>query len=213
MTEVEKPVRKDVARNRALLLRSAEELFAERGVDVTLDEIARHAGVGVATAYRHFANKQVLVEAMFESRMSQFLAVMHESELIDDPREAFEAMLYRICELQAADRGMREAIRANQAIDKVGQYHERGEPLFDGLFYRAKQAGAYRADCEPSDMIVAFWMIAAVIEATSEQSPDLWRRTLSFFLDGLRAEGEPRHPAPAGPLTRGQVGSIMDSLG
>ena len=99
-------------------MQSAEELFAEWGTEVTLEEIARHAGVGVATAYRHFASKSAIVEAMLESRIGKFLAVLHECESIADPREAFETYLYRICELQATDRGMREAISANHGIDK-----------------------------------------------------------------------------------------------
>ena len=120
-------------------MRWAEELFAERGTEVTLEEIARHAGVGVATAYRHFASKSAIVEAMFESRIGKFLAVLHECESIADPREAFETYLYRICELQATDRGMREAISANHGINKVAEFRDRGKPLFEQLFQRAQR--------------------------------------------------------------------------
>ena len=120
-------------------MKSAEELFAERGTEVTLEEIARHAGVGIATAYRHFASKQAIVEAMFESRFRKFLTVLHECESIADPREAFETYLYRICELQATDRGMREAISANHGMDKVAEFRDRGKPLFERLFNRAKR--------------------------------------------------------------------------
>ena len=196
MTAVDKPVRKDVARNRGLLMHSAEAMFAERGTEVTLEEIARHAGVGVATAYRHFASRQAIVEAMLESRVAKFMAVLHECESIADPREAFETYLYRICELQANDRGMREAISANHGVDKVADFRERGRPLFERLFNRAKQAGAFRPECEPSDIVVAFWMIGKVSDAASGISPEQWRRQLNFLLDGLRAEAVPRQPPP-----------------
>ena len=146
----------------------------------------------MATAYRHFANKQALVEAMFETRISRFLTILEECEKIEDPQEAFETYLYRICELQANDRGIREAISVNYGIDKVGQYRERGKPHFMRLFDRARKTGAYRADCDVSDFVVAFWMIGRVCDATSREDPGQWRRQLDFLLDGLRAESVPR---------------------
>ena len=209
MTAVDKPIRKDVARNRGLLMRSAEEMFTERGTEVTLEEIARNAGVGVATAYRHFASKQAIVEALLEGRVSKFLAVLHECESIADPREAFEAYLYRICELQATDRGMRQVISANHGVDKVAEFRERGRPLFERLFYRAKQAGAFRPECDPSDIVVAFWMIGKVSDATDRSSPDQWRRQLNFLLDGLRADAAPRQPPATPALSMEQIETIM----
>ena len=212
MTAVDKPVRKDVARNRGLLMQSAEELFAERGTEVTLEEIARHAGVGVATAYRHFASKSAIVEAMLESRIGKFLAVLHECESIADPREAFETYLYRICELQATDRGMREAISANHGIDKVAEFRDRGRPLFERLFDRAKQAGAFRPECELSDIVVAFWMIGKVSDSTDRTSPEQWRRQLNFLLDGLRAEAMPRQTPATPALSMEQIETIMATI-
>jgi AcrR family transcriptional regulator len=212
MTAVDKPVRKDVARNRGLLMQSAEAMFAERGTEVTLEEIARHAGVGVATAYRHFASRQAIVEAMLESRVAKFMAVLHECESIADPQEAFETYFYRICELQANDRGMREAISANHGVDKVADFRERGRPLFERLFNRAKQAGAFRPECEPSDIVVAFWMIGKVSDAASGISPEQWRRQLNFLLDGLRAEAVPRQPPAEPALSMEQVETIMATI-
>jgi AcrR family transcriptional regulator len=212
MTAFDKPVRKDVARNRDLLMQSAEVLFAERGTQVTLEQIARHARMGVATAYRHFASRQAIVEAMLERRSGQFLAVLRECESIADPREAFETYLYRICELQANDRGMREAIASSHGIDKVTEFHERGKPLFERLFQRAKQAGAFRPECEASDIVVAFWMIGTVSEATSRNAPGQWRRQLNFLLDGLRAEGVPRQPPPGPALSMEQIEIIMAAI-
>lgn len=212
MTTVDKPIRKDVARNRVLLMQSAEGLFAERGTEVTLEEIARHAGVGVATAYRHFTSKSAIVEAMFESRIGKFLAVLHECESIADPGEAFETYLYRICELQATDRGMRQAISANHGIDKVAEFRDRGKPLVQRLFDRAKQAGAFRPECELSDIVVAFWMISRVSDSTDQSSPEQWRRQLTFLLDGLRAETVPRQPPATPALSMEQIETIMATI-
>ena len=212
MTAVGKPVRKDVARNRGLLTESAEALFAERGTEVSLEEIARHAGVGVATVYRHFASKQAIVEAMLERRISKFVAVLHECESIADPREAFETYLYRICELQATDRGMREAISANHGIDKVAEFRERGRIPFERLFNRAKEAGEFRPECQPSDIVVAFWMIGKVSDATGGHSPGQWRRQLDFLLDGLRADTARRRPPASPALSIEQVEAIMATI-
>src|SRR5947209_17258288 len=81
MTEA--PLRRDAARNRERLLAAASELFAERGLNVTLNDIAHHAGVGVGTAYRRFANKEEVIDALFEQRLESLAGVAHEA--LDDP--------------------------------------------------------------------------------------------------------------------------------
>ncbi|MDQ1672553.1 MAG: hypothetical protein QOC98_1115, partial [Frankiaceae bacterium] len=77
MTEA--PLRRDAARNRERLLTAASELFAERGLNVTLNDIAHRAGVGVGTAYRRFANKEEVIDALFEQRLQDVIAVAHEA--------------------------------------------------------------------------------------------------------------------------------------
>ena len=201
MTVADQPVRRDAARNRGLLRQSVDAMFAERGTEITLEDIARHAGVGVGTAYRHFTSRQAVVEAMLASRARRFLAILHECAEIADPCEAFEAYLYRICELQAADRGMRAVVLAERGTDadRVAEFRERSWPLFERLFNRAKQAGAFRPECEPGDIVAAFWMVGKVSDATDRTSPEQWRRQLSFVLDGLRAQAAPRQCPPGRP--------------
>ena len=75
MQEAADPLREDAALNRERLLAAAGELFAERGLDVTLNDIAHHAGVGVGTAYRRFANKEDVIDALFEQRLDELAAV------------------------------------------------------------------------------------------------------------------------------------------
>ena len=133
-------------------------------------------------------------------------------ESVADPQEAFETYLYRICELQATDRGMREAISANRRIDKVVDFRERGKPLFERLFDRAKRAGALRPECEAGDIVVAFWMIGKVSDATDRSSPEQWRRQLSFLLDGLRNEAAPRRPVATPALSMELIETIMATI-
>jgi hypothetical protein len=149
---------------------------------------------------------------MLERRISEYTQILHECEQIPDPREAFETYLYRICELQATDRGMRAAISANHGIDKVVEFRERGKPLMARLFNRARDAGAFREDVELSDLVVAFWMIGKVSDATDRIAPEQWRRQLDFLLDGLRAKGARRRQPTTPALSMDEIEQIMAIL-
>ena len=84
-TPPERPLRKDAERNRQRILEAAGELFAERGLGVTLDDVAHHAGVGVGTVYRRFPDKEVLIDALFEQRIEAIATIASEALEIEDP--------------------------------------------------------------------------------------------------------------------------------
>src|SRR3954451_18397056 len=100
------PLRKDAARNRERLLAAGAELFAERGLDVTLNDIAHHAGVGVATAYRRFANKEEVIDALFEERLQAVAEVAHAALGDADPWTGLVTFLERALDMQFGDRGL-----------------------------------------------------------------------------------------------------------
>jgi AcrR family transcriptional regulator len=202
-------VRKDVARNRALLLAAADEVFTERGVDATLDDIARHAGVGVATAYRHFENKQALLAAMFEDRLNKILQMMLDADALADPREAFEAFVYGIAAMQAHDRGMREVMRTDHGIDKVSAIRQRVQPIAIRIVSRAQAAGILRPELEPNDIPMVLWMTGAISDYTGPVSAELWRRYLDFMLDGMLAESLPRRTITVPALDHEQLDAAM----
>src|SRR5438874_4815085 len=105
-----RPMRKDAARNRQRILVAARELFAQRGLSATLNDLAQHAGVGVGTVYRHFPDREQLIEGLFEERIDALAAAM-ESALEDpDPWRGVAGFLERGLELQAADRGLQDLI-------------------------------------------------------------------------------------------------------
>src|ERR1700709_2237861 len=104
----ERPLRKDAARNRERILAAAGEVFAERGLDVTLDDIAHHAGVGVGTVYRRFRDKEELIDALFDARMDAVVTAAQSALAADDPWLGLEGFFTTIFELLAADRGLRE---------------------------------------------------------------------------------------------------------
>src|SRR5438270_14072558 len=93
-------LRKDAAQNRERLLAAAAELFAERGLDVTLNDIAHHAGLGVGTAYRRFANKEQVIDALFEERLRDVADVATEALHDPDPWHGLITFLERSLEMQ-----------------------------------------------------------------------------------------------------------------
>src|SRR4051795_6885192 len=103
-------MRKDAARNRALLVQAGREVFAERGLDASLDDIARHAGLGVGTAYRHFANKYELAEAIFTEAIESIVAKAEEAAAMPDPWQGLLNFFEFAAESQTADRGLREVM-------------------------------------------------------------------------------------------------------
>src|SRR4051794_39660878 len=106
----DRPLRADAARNRARLLEAARALFAERGLAVTMDEIARHAGVGVGTAYRRFASREELIAALFDDRIEQVIANAERALEDPDPWHGLVAFLEGQTAMQAEDRGLKELL-------------------------------------------------------------------------------------------------------
>ena len=103
-----RPLRADAERNRARILAAAAEVFAERGLDASLDDIAAHAGVGVGTVYRRFPDKDALIDALFEDKIDRAVALADTALEIEDPWEAFTSVLWRGAETMAGDRALSE---------------------------------------------------------------------------------------------------------
>jgi AcrR family transcriptional regulator len=194
-----KPVRKDVARNRALLLASAKVVFAEQGLDATLDDIAKHAGVGTGTAYRHFANKQeIAAEVLGQASESMTQDALDALE-IDDPWLGITTFFETIMGRAAVNRGLHESLAIPRASHEVLVRQQLVDSVTT-LFARAKAAGVIRADADPTDAGVILSMLVPVFDMAAVTSPDLWRRYLWLLLDGLRATDEPALPVTAMPV-------------
>src|SRR3954463_1906613 len=100
LTSTERPLRKDAERNRQRILTAAGELFTERGLGVTLDDIARHAGVGVGTVYRRYADKELLIDALFEQRPEMMCAIATDALELADPWDGIVHFFEQGSELQ-----------------------------------------------------------------------------------------------------------------
>ena len=197
-----RPLRADAVRNRERIVAAAEELFAARGLEVTLDDIAAHAGLGVGTVYRRFPNRDALVDALFEQRLEVIVGIAEAAAAEADPWPALTGMLERLCAVLVADRGLHEVFVCRAGGPGASTcVRERMAPAVTAVFDRARAAGHLRADAAPTDVPVILRMIAGVAEYAGEVRPELWRRYLALVVDGLRAEGaEDAGRPPAPPL-------------
>ena len=194
-SEVAKPLRKDAARNRAALLEAARDVFAERGLEASLDDIAHHAGVGVGTAYRHFANKYELAGAILREAVEEIVTLARDSARIDDPWEGLVHFLEGSCVAQIANRGLHEVLMGMHDESLANEASLRLIEPLSTLVERAHAVGALRPEIEVSDVGVVILCLTTIADVTGEVSTDAWRRYLPIFLDGLRA-GSPL-PVPA----------------
>ncbi len=105
-----RPLRKDAERNLRRILDAAKEVFATRGLAVTMDDVAHHAGVGVGTVYRRFANKDELIEALFVEQIEALAALAREGLAHDDPWEGFVLFMEGALDRQARDRALKELL-------------------------------------------------------------------------------------------------------
>ncbi|MEW9554478.1 TetR/AcrR family transcriptional regulator [Nonomuraea sp. NPDC050783] len=202
-----KPLRKDAQRNRDSLIATARQLYAARGLDVSLDEIARTAKVSSGTLYNHFPGRGDLIEAVFADRAATVVRIAEQALAMDDAWKGLVHFLERICELQAADRGYNDLLSRRVPQTPPTEGHRRGYELMSRLIDRAHESGALREDVTLEDMAFVTWGTARTVEATSGVRPQAWRRHLALMLDGLRAEAA--HPLPEPPLRPGELADLM----
>ncbi|MFT4125266.1 MAG: helix-turn-helix domain-containing protein [Gordonia sp. (in: high G+C Gram-positive bacteria)] len=191
-----RPVRRDSVRNRQLLVEAAREVFAERGFGATLDDIARHAGLGTGTAYRHFPNKQALAAEVLRDATEQIVTDAHEALDVADPWSALVQFFERVAERQAADRGLYETLTGQGDRYAQAEIWPRIVVAVRRLFDRAHEAGTLRADAVAEDIAAVFALLGPAYAMSRTVHRHLWRRYLILLLDGLRAEGRTPLPGP-----------------
>jgi AcrR family transcriptional regulator len=200
----QRPLRSDARRNRERLVASARELFARDGIDVPVEEITHHAGVGMGTLYRHFPAKEDLVDAVLEDAFAEIVAAAEEAEAAADAWDGLAGFLDRALAQHAANRGLKDMLADRPGGRKrLEAMRSRVDPILRRLVERAKAEGALRPDFVFEDLPVVFWTAFRVIERTASVAPDFWRRYVGLLLDGLRPAAASALPAP--PLTRAQL--------
>jgi AcrR family transcriptional regulator len=201
VTTAEQPKRKDAARNRQRILDAAEELFAERGLGVTLHEIAARAGVGVGTVYRHFPAKKPLIDSLFEEQLGRLTELFERALANQDPWQSIVWLHEQVLEQQSLNRGLKELLGGTpDAPERARQIRAQLHPLAAQLIERGQVAGVVRRDCETQDFGLLQTMVGAVMDAAEDADPNLWRRYFTIAIQGLRPQGAPLEPLPVPAL-------------
>ncbi|WP_314677533.1 helix-turn-helix domain-containing protein [uncultured Rhodococcus sp.] len=201
-TAPERPLRADAARNKRLIMDAARELYAEEGIDVTLDDVARRAGVGVGTVYRRFANKEQLIDGVFEQNFADIAAATEASLANPDPWNGLVSFAEFACSRMAVNRGLKDVINGtDEGCEQLACQRSIFEPAIEQMFSRAQAAGTLRLDAVVTDLFGLIFMVGALAEFTRSVSETAWRRYLSLGLDGLRAAGMGRDSLPLPALS------------
>jgi AcrR family transcriptional regulator len=207
-------LRRDAALNRERLVAAARELFAEQGFEVTLDDIARHAGVGVGTAYRRFANKRELLDALFAEQTVELAAAADAGLADPDPWHGLVSYLETSLARQLRDKGLAQIVSGDRiSVEQHDWNREVMAPKNRALVARAQDAGMLRADVTGTDLTFIQVGLNAIMTRSRDVHPDLYRRYLRLQLDGLRAEPGPPTPLPVAALTSDQTHAVMGPAG
>jgi AcrR family transcriptional regulator len=184
-------MRADAQRNYQRLLDAAVAVFAERGADdVSLEEIARRAGVGIGTLYRHFSTRQALLEAVYRGQVEAMRAKADELLRSDSPSEALADWLRALSAFSSTKRSLTAALL--ETLGKDSELLSACSAVIygaaDELLIRAKEAGAVRPDADARDLmrLVHAVNIAAQHTPTDPGQPD---RLIGIILDGLKPQG------------------------
>ncbi|WP_426186770.1 TetR/AcrR family transcriptional regulator [Microbacterium sp. TWP3-1-2b2] len=205
------PLRRDAQERRDRLIAAAQREFAARGVDASLERIARDADVAIGTLYRHFPTRMDLLLAALEPRVQEFLDGSEEALEIDDPWEGFVSYLENLFRVQAGDRGFNDFLsRRFPGNANTERIHDLMCRQIEDVLIRAQEAGVARPDITRADIVNLIWSNGRMIDATSITVPNAWRRHLYLMLDAYRAERA--HPLPEPPMTETQLYDAMVQL-
>jgi AcrR family transcriptional regulator len=190
MTRPAEQLRSDARQNHARLINAATTAFAEKGADAPLEDIARRAGVGIGTLYRHFPTRLDLQAAVFRSQVSIVCGQGEELLADSSPELAFAGWLRALAGYLVTKRGLSKVL-----IDALGTDSELISTCWlamrettERTLAHAQQAGVVRKDVTPMDVMR---LVHGIVVGT-EKSPDQADRLLAFVLDGLTAKPEAR---------------------
>jgi AcrR family transcriptional regulator len=193
-------LRVDAERNRQRIVTAACEVFAEHGLDVPMEDIAKHAGVGVGTLYRRYPSRADLIAAAFETKMTAYAEAAREALANPDPWLGFCGYVEQVCAMQAGDRGFTTVLTmtfptAKQfEADRASAFAD-----FTTLIARAKDAGRLRADFVTEDMPMFLMANAGVLTATVDAAPEAWRRLVGYLIQACAAQAAAPLPEPPAP--------------
>jgi AcrR family transcriptional regulator len=188
---MDRPMRADAQRNRARLLEAAVRAFSQEGPEVTLDAIAKDAGVGIGTLYRHFPTRESLVEAAYRNELARLCDAVPELLADRPPDEATRRWMDLFVDYMTTKRGMADALRAVIASGRNPYEHSRGQLIsaITALLRAAGEAGALRRDIEPADVLASLGGVSLTAGELAQREQA--GRLLDLLMDGLRYQGSP----------------------
>jgi AcrR family transcriptional regulator len=195
-------LRRDAAENREHLLAAAAIVFAERGLDAGVEEIARAAGVGIGTLYRRFPNKEALIAELVQDVLEK-MSMLADEATARPAGSGLEFFLESSSSYQAENRGCLPRLWNTAADNEALQGVRR---KIAALLDDAQRNGRVRSDLTSTDLTMIMWSIRGVIETTRDVAPDAWRRQLAILIAGIRPSPEPLMHRP---LTRKQVDQVV----
>jgi AcrR family transcriptional regulator len=178
-----RPLRADARRNRDRLLDAAVRAFSQDAADVTLDAIAKEAGVGIGTLYRHFPTREALVEAAYRNELARLCDAAADLLATMPPDAALRTWMDRFVGYMTTKRGMADALRALIASggNPYAQSRDRMTAAVTTLLEAGAAAGTVRSDVLPGDVLTSLSGVTLAAGA-----PDQARRMLDLLMDGLR---------------------------
>jgi AcrR family transcriptional regulator len=181
-----RPLRSDARRNRDRLLDAAVRAFSQDGPDVTLDAIAKEAGVGIGTLYRHFPTREALVEATYRNELARLCDAVPDLLRTMPPDEAARTWMDHFVDYMTTKRGMADALRAVIASggNPYAQSRDRLTDAIATLLNAGAAAGTVRSDVEPGDVLASLGGVS--LAACEPAQRDQARRLLDLLMDGLR---------------------------
>lgn len=206
-------LRADAARNQQRIIVAARELFAEHGLEITLDDVADKAGVGVGTVYRRFANKQELISEVFDQNVSAFAQAVDTALHHPDPWQGLTELFEYACQHMATNRGLAEVLlEMRDSMERFTCMRDRIRPGMNQVVQRAKDAGVLRPEIEPGDFFAMVNMVDAVAGFARSVNPDVWRRYMALVLNGVRGDSVPRLPLEFPPLSEDEVDQAKTAM-
>jgi AcrR family transcriptional regulator len=199
-----RPLRADAQRNYDLLVAAADAAFTEHGADASLEDIARRAGVGIGTLYRHFPTREALLAKVLDDSAEAIVERASELEELSPPTAALTAWLEALTDYVASYSGLSRALAASLADDctALSGSCQRLREAGQALLARAQAAGELRGDADIKDVIMA--VHAAVWAAEQSGDPSAAPRLVTMVIDGLRVEAARRAVARKPTRRRGR---------
>ncbi len=189
-----RPSRADARRNREAVIVAAKRLFADRGLDTQVPDVAKAANVGVGTVYRHFPTKDELIAALVSERFERFAEKARESLEAGDAWEGLADFIRFAAQIQADDRALCEVMGSRPLLMDAAAQAAGLPELADQLVRRAQRSGQLRADLEWEDIPMIACGLGSATYAEPRASVGRWPRLVEIILDGLRAPGSRKLP-------------------